>query len=89
MAKRGIIISAAIIYFFIIKPEIIMPSSSFNSVVIGGVSLDDNLSGFNPTPSPASYLTQELKSALATSEIREIKTGIGTDYPSEGHLRQV
>ncbi len=39
--------------------------------------------------SPASYLTQELKSALATSEIRKIKAGIGTDYPSQGHLRQI
>jgi len=89
LAKRGIIVSAAIIYFFIIKPKIIMFGSSFNSVVIGGVSLDDNLSCFNPTPRPASYLTQELKSALATSEIGKIKASIGTDYPGQSHLRQV
>ena len=66
-----------------------MPGSSFDNVVIGGVSLDDNLSGFNPTPRPAGYLAQELKSALATSEIRKIKASIGTDYPGQGHLRQV
>jgi hypothetical protein len=56
-AKRGIIVSATIIYFFMIEPQIIMLGSSFNDVVVGGVSLDDNLSGFKPTPSSASYLT--------------------------------
>jgi hypothetical protein len=40
-----------------IKTEIIMPGSSFNDVIVGGVSLYDNLSGFKPTPSSASYLT--------------------------------
>jgi len=80
---------AAIIYFLVIKPEIIMAGSSFDNVVIGGVSLDDNLPGFDSTPSPASYLAQELKSALATSEIGKIKASIGIDYPGQGHLRQV
>jgi len=80
---------AAIIYFLIIKTKIIVLGRSFNNVVVGGVSLDDNLSGFNPTPCPASYLTQELKSTLAASEIGKIKTSIGTDYPGQCHLRQV
>jgi hypothetical protein len=72
-----------------IEPKIIMLGRSFNNVVIGGVGLDDNFSSFDPTPCPASYLTQKLKSALATSEIRKIQASISVDYSSQGHLRQV
>jgi hypothetical protein len=66
-----------------------MPGSSFDDVVIGGVSLYDNLSGFKPTPSSASYLAQKLESAFTATEIREIKARIGIDYPGQSYLRQV
>ncbi len=66
-----------------------MSGSSFNNVVIRGVSLDDNLPSFNPPPSPTRNLTQELESALATSEIGKIQASIRIDYPSQRYLRQV
>jgi hypothetical protein len=89
LAKRRIVVTATIVYFLIVKTEVIMFGSSLNNVVVGGVSLYDNLSGFSPTPRPAGNLAQELKSALTTSKIRKIKASIGVDYPGQGHLRQV
>jgi len=66
-----------------------MPGSSLNGIVIGGVSLNDDLSGFDPASGAARYLTQELESTLATPEIRKIKTGVGIDYSGQSHLGQI
>lgn len=60
-----------------------------DGIVLKSVALHNDTTCERASPCPARNLTQDLESALAGSEIGEVETDVGIDYPHQGNQGQV
>src|SRR5262249_9687436 len=75
--------------FFTDEALVVVRDRALDGVVRRNASLDEDAAALRPTPRAPGHLTQELKAALGSAEVREVDADVGVDDAHERHVGEV
>ena len=88
-AEGWVALLAAEFEFLAVKSFIVMATGSLDAKVLWGIGLDDDFATQDATSGSPSHLCQQLESAFAGAEIRQVQCDICCNDTYQRHQRQI